>query len=85
MTRLGTVGTTLSTDDLDKREDLVASAVGTVGTSLSTNCTYGLSDERQDEELLSWTSRQIVRSKRFAQEVVLYCTMRSNLLQTLPR
>ena len=55
VTRLGTGVTTLSTDDLKKREDFLATAVGTIGTSSSTNCTYGLSNEIREEEFISLT------------------------------
>ena len=55
MTRVGTVGTSLSTNDLEKQEGFLATAVSTVGTSSSTNCTYGLSDEKREEEFISLT------------------------------
>ena len=50
-----TVCTSSSKDDLEKREGFLATAVGTVGTSSSTNCTYGLSDEKREEDSISWT------------------------------
>ena len=68
VTRVGTVGTTLSTDDLEKREDFVATAVGTVGTSLSTNCTYGLSDKKREEESISWTRYWYKRTRTAIKE-----------------
>ena len=55
MTGVGTVGTSSSTDDLEKREGFLASDVGTVGTSSGTNCTYGLSDEKREEDSISFT------------------------------
>ena len=42
-------------DDLKKQEGFLTTAVGTVGTSSSTNCTYGLSDKKREEESISWT------------------------------
>ena len=52
VTRLGTEGTTSSADDLEKQEGFLATAVG---TSSSTNCTYRLSNKKQEEESICWT------------------------------
>ena len=55
MTRVVTVGTSSITDDLEKREGFLATVVGTVGTSSNSNCTYGLSDEKREQDSISCT------------------------------
>ena len=55
MTRVVTVGTSSITDNLEKQEGFLATVVGTVGTSSNSNCTYGLSDEKREQDSISCT------------------------------